>query len=259
MRVVVADYDGTIKDFSKRMHPDVVPAIRRWREQGNAFGVATGRDVRMIMRELTLYDIPFDFLITLNGAALYDRDLNLLGSSMLDDTLIPDLLQHPAALASLHYQLLGNEMIRFFRRGDTYFQRFGVPFVAVDFEAALAVKNIGQINFYYPTAAECAMWTRLLDADFAGLVKCHPNNRIVDLNRPGVDKAAAVAEILPLVGLAGKPVIAVGDGGNDLELVREYEGYTVPGAAPEVLAVARKVYENVAEMLDDLGQGRGAE
>lgn len=252
MRVVVADYDGTIKDFLKRMHPDVVPAIRRWRERGNRFGIATGRDVRMILREIDQHDIPFDFLITMNGAALYDRDLNLLRSTTIDDALIPVLLQHPAALASLHYQLLGDDMIRFFRRGDTYFQRFGVPFVAVDFEAALSVKNLGQINFYYSTGKECAMWTQLLDADFGDRIKCHPNNRIVDINRPGVDKAVAVTEILHLLDLSDARVYTIGDGGNDVELVREYGGFTVPGAAPEVLAVAKKVYGNVAEMLDEL-------
>lgn len=252
MRVVVADYDGTVKDFFKKMRPEVVPAIRRWRDRGNVFGIATGRDLRMILLELRLHDIPVDFLITLNGAVLYDRDLRILQTTSLDDSLVPRLLQHPAGLASLHYQLLGTDIIKFFRRGDTYFPRFGIPFMAVDFESALAATGLGQVNFYYSTPEECAMWTKLLDADFPGEIKCHPNNRIVDINRPGVDKATAVADILPMLGLAGKEVFTIGDGGNDVELVREYNGFTVPNADPRVLAVAKRVYETVAEMLDDL-------
>lgn len=248
MRIAVSDYDGTMK-IDGELRGEVIAAIWKWRENGNRFGIATGRDLRMTLHETDRWSIPFDFLVCVNGAAVYDEKKKLLQILEIDEAVIPDLLQHPAAMASLHYQLLGADPIRLFIRGDSWFERMGIPFERVDFDTALAATGLGQISFAYIGPEECAEWTEALATDFGDRVAVHRNGSILDINRKGVNKATGVADMLKLMGWEAKEVIAIGDGGNDLEMIRAFHGVTVPNAIPEVRAAAKAVYSGVAEML----------
>lgn len=252
MRVAVADYDGTVKMVRRPMDPENIRAIRRWREKGNRFGLATGRDLRLAEWEIREYDIPLDFLICLNGATVFEPDGTLIHSTEIDDDLVPRVLRHPAGMASLQYQILGPDINRFFRRADTIYQHYPFPRVQVDFETALTLKNIGLINFAYRTAEEATAWAKELNADFAGRLVAHDNMFMVDVIRPDVDKAGAVEYVLREKGWEGAPVFAIGDSSNDVGMLRRFTGFCVPNATPEVKAASEREYASLAEMLDDL-------
>lgn len=252
MRVVVSDYDGTLKIFQKPMDPGVVDAIHRWRDAGNRFGIASGRDYEMMIHEIRAHGIPFDFLILANGGAIYDAEENLLQATFIDNALIPQILSHPAGLDSSHYQLFAKDKIYFFERRKTFFSDLGVPYVPVDFEAALALKDLVQISFWYRNHQEPIDHVKTLIADFGDRAGFQTNVYAIDINRKEVNKAWGIGQALSLLGLDGAEVHAVGDGGNDVDMIRRYNGYTVAGAVPEAKAAARKVYADAAEMLNDL-------
>lgn len=252
MRIVVSDFDGTLKPFHGSMDPAVVDAIRRWRAGGNAFGIATGRDRVMTLMETERSRIPYDFLVLINGAALYDGAARLLDATLIDDDLVEPILRHPAALASEHYQLIDLKAIYLYERRETFFGKFGIPNVPVDVDAALALRDLAQISFWYQTADEALEWARRLDADFPGRIAAHANTQAIDITRRGVDKAEGIRRVLALLGYADAEVFAIGDGGNDVGMIREYNGATVPDGAPAAKEVARRVYADVGAMLDDL-------
>ncbi len=106
MRIAVSDYDGTMYSNSKRiLLGDVVGAVTKWRERGNRFGIATGRDRSMIVSEIERWAIPVDFIICANGGLIFDGCSDMLSKRSLPDECVPRLLTHPAALASMHAQL----------------------------------------------------------------------------------------------------------------------------------------------------------
>lgn len=252
MRIAVADYDGTVKMVKKPMDPENIPAIRKWREKGNAFGLATGRDLRLAQWEIRQYDIPLDFLICLNGATIFDSDGTLLESTEIDDDLVPAVLTHPAGLASRQYQILGPDINRFLRRGDSMYQHYPFPRVQVDMETALSLRNISLINFAYDTSEEASEWAKELNADFEGRLVAHDNMFMVDLIRPDVDKARAIEHVLGLKGWSNAEVFAIGDTSNDIGMLERFTGFCVPNATPEVKAVATREYASLAAMLHAL-------
>lgn len=252
MRIAVADYDGTVKVFRKPMDPENIPTIRKWREKGNRFGLATGRDLRLASWEIREYDIPVDFLICLNGATIFDQDGRLLQSTVIDDDLVPAILQHPAGMASHQYQILGPEMNRFFRRGRNLYERFPFPRIQIDFATALTCRNIGLINFAYDTAAEATVWAKQVNDDFGGRVVAHDTTFMVDVIRPDVDKAVAIADVIRTRGWEGAEVYTIGDSSNDLGMLRRYHGCCVPNATADVKAAAKREYPGLAAMLNDL-------
>ena len=250
MRIAISDYDGTLA-IDRAVPEKSLAAIRRWRAAGNLFGIATGRDLVMTIHETERWNIPFDFLVCLTGAAVYDADLSLLAGRSLDDGVIPEVLRHPAALASVHYQLMDDDVLRLFFRGDgSWFRELGTPYVPVDLEQALAERGLRQIGLAYPDARECAEWTERLAADFGDRVAAHRNGRCIDIAPAGVDKATGIAELLAAKKWREEDLLVIGDGENDLPMIRRYRGCCIAHAVPETHLAARRAYADVGEMLD---------
>ncbi len=162
LRIAASDYDGTLCTRRKLMG-DVVPAIKRWRAGGNIFGLVTGRDLPMILAETEKRGIEYDFIVCINGAAVYDGDHTLLSEHTIPDDLAAELLRHPAGMASMHYQLSGTGELRVMEREGSWFPKIGVPYRSVTEGEAFSARGLGQISFAYTTVEECGAWHKMLD------------------------------------------------------------------------------------------------
>lgn len=250
MRAAISDYDGTLRRDGAVSERDLA-AIRAWRAAGNLFGIATGRDRSMTVHETRLWEIPCDFLICLNGGALYDAEGSLMAGKLLDDDLVPALLGHSAAQASLHCKLLDDDLLRVVVHDrDCRFIRMGVPFVEVSPAEALAERRLRQIAFAYRSEAECLGHSARLAADFGDRISIHQNFECVDLAPPGVGKEWGIAELLATRDEEIEEVLTIGDGANDLGMIRRYNGHAMTKAPAEVKAAARRVCDSVADMLE---------
>ena len=248
MRIAVSDFDGTMK-IGGELNGDVVGAVRAWRAAGNRFGIATGRDLWMTVHETDLWSIPFDFLICINGAAVYDAGRNLLAIREFGSGLLAELLRHPAAMASSHYLLLGSRPIRFYQRGESWFPGMDIPHAAIGFDEALELGDVAQVSLSYDNPEEAERWVRRLRADFGEHAAAFKNGRCIDVNRAEVNKATGIAAMLDSMGWEDDGLVVFGDGGNDMEMIRAYEGYTLPHGIPEVKALARGVFPDLPGLL----------
>lgn len=252
MRVAASDFDGTLYRNGE-VTRETVQAIRDWRALGNKFGVATGRDLSMMKLEMERFDFPCDFLVCVNGAAIYDHDLQLLHSVEIDDELVPAILSHPAGAASLHYEFCRDGVISLFNReNSSFFPDLGLPYQAIGYDEAMAMKRMQQISLAYIGAEECKEWTRQLNETFAGRVQAHQNVNCIDITAFGVNKAVGIKTLLEVTGWPEKGLLVIGDGHNDIDMIRNFAGFSVPGSGESVRRVAREVYGSVGDMLNDL-------
>lgn len=250
MRIAVTDYDGTLL-LAHGVPEATVESIRRWRNVGNIFGIATGRDLSMVLAETDKWGIPFDFLLCCNGAAAYGSGKEVLWSVALPDNLTPRVLRHPAAQASLHWVLCASGQTHLaLRDPGSWFPALGVPFHAVDEETARQLTGMQQISFSYADKDEAALYAGMLNEAFGHALYAHHNGVCIDITRTGVGKAAGMDKLLRLRRWPPQGLLAIGDGGNDQELLRRYRGYAVCGAAPEARAAARGEYADVGAMLN---------
>lgn len=248
MRIVASDYDGTLYSQGQLLG-DVTGAVRRWREAGNLFGLATGRDFAMTAPEADKWQLPLDFYVCLNGSAIYDKDRQILHQTYLDDGLIAKLVRHPAAAASMHIQLSGAGPLRFVVREGSWFPGLGYPFTQVDEEEAAALKGLSQISVAYREQGESDKWEAILRRDFGSAIAPHRNKMCIDINAGGVDKAYGLSWLVRHMGWDKDRVHVVGDASNDLAMIRQFGGYTVPGATDEVAEAAVCTCMDVPDML----------
>src|SRR5574344_1034320 len=92
MKLLVSDYDGTLKPDIKNLYLNI-EAIKRFKEKGNTFMISTGRSFVSIKKEITKYNIPYDFLSCNDGAILFDNNDNILYKNIIEKELLILLLE----------------------------------------------------------------------------------------------------------------------------------------------------------------------
>lgn len=249
MRIAVSDYDGTLKQSGIVLDSDI-QAIRDWRARGNLFGLATGRDLGMTLFETDKYDIPFDFLVCMNGCALYDGGKVLLSCTEIAADVAPAIVKHPASAASMHVAIMTEPELQLCFQGDaSWFARTELPHRIIDNEQAVSAGNVVQISLGYKTVPEAAEWARRLNMDFAGKAVAHHNNVSIDINPAGTDKAVGIKTLAAMHGWNTDDIMVIGDGGNDIGMVKAFHGCTLHHGLDELKKAAKNVFSNLGEML----------
>lgn len=249
MRVAVSDFDGTLK-IDGEVGADTITAIRQWREAGNIFGIATGRDLSMTLHETDHWKIPFDFLACLNGAVLYDDRLNVLRRTDIKDSLIPGALAHPASRASMHYALCADGEIHLCILSEiSWFPSLGIPYHTISADEVMQMRSVQQISLAYETSEEARQSAEALSESFSKDLYAQHNGTCLDIIQKGVSKAGGISDMLALKGWPCDEVFVIGDGENDLSMIRRFGGFAVEGAREDTKEEATAIYGTVGEML----------
>lgn len=82
-KIIFSDYDGTLDTCENDITKNI-EAIKKFRNNGNLFVIATGRSYLDLKRKLDLYPIPFDYLIVNHGGVILDKN-----EKVIDACLIP--------------------------------------------------------------------------------------------------------------------------------------------------------------------------
>lgn len=249
IRVAIADYDGTLK-IGSRVGDETIREIERWRNAGNAFGIATGRARDMIVYETDKWGIAFDFLICDNGADIYDAELNLLRCVSIPDELVRAVLEHPAAHRSMHFELCSNGCVYLHILDEkSWFPQLGPSYTEISYDEALALKNLQQISFSFDTPEESYDVAKILCERFGKELAPQQNGRDLDIERRGVNKASGIAAALEILNLPERGLLVIGDAANDLPMIKAYGGYTLCHANDEIRRAAKRAFRDVGEML----------
>ena len=76
MKLLVSDFDGTFDSRNSKSAIDKnIEAIKRFRDQGNIFAIATGRHYESIRKKIEKYQIPYDYLVCADGISTFVRAL----------------------------------------------------------------------------------------------------------------------------------------------------------------------------------------
>jgi len=268
IRLVVCDLDGTLLEEDGEPSPPGVEALQRVQRSGVAVALATGRMLRSaqtLQRRMGLAgpvlayngglvwlaeDRQWQHPLTLQVAqriAAYSRQRGWLVQSFIDEQLIVPWQDE---------------------RTTAYSRRAGVP-VVVDPAAVYSPRRAPVKLLLLVPAAERDRVIGELAERFAGEVSVSGSQpEYVEVNGPGVDKGVGLRELATALGVALQSTLAIGDGLNDVPMLRSAGwGAAVANAGAEVRAAARwvsahgygaGVAEIVAHFLDgDAGRDDG--
>ena len=248
MKIAISDFDGTLKNFNNGIPSSNVEAIHRWRKAGNKFGIATGRNIKMLDFDLKNYDITLDFVICVNGGVVFNKDKEILNSVKISSEIMKDFVKLPMV------RDVSNPMIVFCERTVFSIRPYpGIPLELIpeiSFEEVVKREDVVQFGIKFETVEEASAANAQLEKSFP-MLGGNQNRNFLDINMRGVNKRYGVDKLLEIMNWQDDEVFVIGDDKNDLPMIRKYKGYTVKNAAPEIQAEATKVYETVGALLLD--------
>ncbi|MDG3085653.1 HAD-IIB family hydrolase [Vibrio hannami] len=257
-KLLASDYDKT---FFYKTNPEALEvnlqAVEKWREKGNLFAISTGRDAASIGFERKVRDVDYDYLVSLNGSFIVDKDDNVLFKSALEHDLAKDI-------AAMLREQFDDELIvsngfdgcNFTNRKKS--QTDAVAREAFERNSKIYSKTIeesleGEVLLLgcLSEDLEQAQKVRgeILDL-YSDQVEVFINLNYINIVPKGISKASGIELIAKHAGVATDAVLAIGDDYNDIPMVESFVGYAVANAKPEVKAVANEVFESVAELIE---------
>jgi len=264
-KVVALDIDGTLLAWIEdrgatyeKINPRVHDAVHRAHQAGAHVVLSSGRSAHGMTRIADLLDLPHPpgeppWVVASNGAVIFRYPpLEVVHEETFDarDVVRAVLAEHPEALVAVEERGVGYRLNRPFPMGELTGEM-----IVTDLEEMIA-EPVSRVVIRDPDATA---------EDFLALARklgLQGTNYVVgwtawlDLSPTGVDKASGLARVCADLGVTAADVLAIGDGRNDIEMLRwAGRGVAMGQAVEEVKAVADDVtatvhYDGVAVELE---------
>lgn len=196
MKLLAVDYDGTLR------RGDVVSdrnkaAVKLWHEQGNLFGIVTGRSLESIQREILKNDLKIDFLITNNGGVQADGNGNVLSIAMISFDVALEIIAYIRTCDCVSY-VLNNGISRSYtllKQGADDL-KYGNQDLMRSEADLLAEKQIAQIVMSVENNEINHQYAKEINDRFGNAVEAFPNLNCVDIVPKGISKAMGIKKMI---------------------------------------------------------------
>ena len=275
LKAIVLDLDGTLLNSKKVVSPLTRDKLIEAQGQGIKVILASGRPTPAMMHiaeELKL-DQYEGYVVSYNGSSVFDaKTKEFVYQQLISEELSKDILNHVAAFDVVPMVVIEDQIFV----SDAFYD--------IDYPLPTGIKSVVEYESRMPVKP-----FKVVEVDDFNEVVKGPLNKILLAGRPdyladnweaisapfdgqatsvfstpfyfeftdiGVDKAHALNEFLPQIGIKAENVISFGDGQNDRSII-EFAGLGVAmaNAVPEILEIADEVTksndeEGIVEMLN---------
>lgn len=246
IKAIFLDIDGTLVSFQTHDIPtSTIEAIASAKQHGVRIFIATGRAMLFInnLEALQKQDL-IDGYITVNGNyCIMNQQVIYKGS--INDTEVESVLNFCTErqrscivvgehdLCVCHEQPIVTELFRNYLKVDYLPER--------PVEEALKMGEILQLTPFISEQEEAELFTKLSACESG---RWYP--AFTDITALGSNKEKGIAEVIKYLGIDKEEIMAFGDGGNDISMLR-YAGIGVAmgNANDNVKAMANYVTDSV--------------
>lgn len=241
-KLVATDMDGTLLNGDSKITERTKAAIFAALERGALFVVSTGRPMCGVEHVNALFkeDLPF---IVYNGAMVVTgKTKKVLFSKFLNIEDAGEIFDFAAKMGfalilwakGVLYANVDDEKTQAYKRIS------GISFKVID-----DLSGISEINkiVWLISPEDAARYQRIMGERLGARVNCHESSPgLLEFVDALASKGAALREIGETYGISPDEMIAIGDGYNDISMLR-FAGLSVAmeNAPPEVKAAARLI------------------
>ena len=227
-KILISDYDGTFYqnyiDIKKN-----IDKVNEFRTLDNLFVLATGRSYVDLKQKIDKYEIPYDYLILNHGALLLSKDLEIIKVFTLDKELVDSILEY-ANNKDIYDVIL---ISAFDKNVTDTLNIVKIMLKLYSYDKALEVKN-------YIDKSYTNIKSYFISED---------NHYLVEVVSNKASKSLMIDKILDKEEIVKKNVYTIGDGINDIEMIRDYNGYRVRNSCKELVSVTDRVIDNVSDLI----------
>lgn len=227
MKLLVSDYDGTIKTYDKNpnmieryVFRENIKAINNFCED-NKFVVATGRNIKSIYDETKKHKILYDYLIGYNGRVIVNKDNKIINAEYIDYEFLNELDYVNIKDLSLYDEFKLNNNIdkpiyiylKLYKdiKDNIIYWKEKYPHLEISY------------NYIFNTIIIRKKYN-----------KSHGINKLLEIEDIDIEK---------------KNIITVGDETNDREMIKYYNGYRMFLSNPKLWFTTKKVTPTVYKLI----------
>ena len=234
MKLLATDYDYTLFRSNRGIKLNI-DAIKDFKNKGNKFAIVTARSFRYIKQQIDLYNIPYDYISCNCGNTIFNSHENnpLISVEYLNNYLKNDIAYYLEKLKNK-----GDiKNIMYYNEYDcTSFSNGSVVEIEAEFSQ---YKNISTIvkeiqTFFCPIEIQQFQNTIF--------IKKHKT------------KSDAVREIAYVARISLENIFTVGDSMNDLEMIRDYNGYNMLFSDPILYKVSKGTVTSVRQLIKKINK-----
>ena len=250
IKLIATDYDGTLFQ-NKTVSQYDIQAIKQFQQQGNLFGICTGRHLDSILAKIEKYQIPYDFLITNNGNNVWDKQLNLIYSSAFDAQLVQEVIDYfQTELYDHVYFIALNDNKKY---GRLLFHQ-GSPFMPLDANSLFDI-DINQVTTIFSEAIIPSETQAIVDkcnAHFKQRVQVYNYDPYIDIVQKPWNKANGLGVVLKYYNIDQSQAYTIGDSHNDVSMFKQFQSFAIESGEEELKTLSIGVVSNVAEAIEKL-------
>ena len=238
MKIIASDFDGTIS-YQGKISDEDKAAIKRFRAQGNKFGIVTGRDVELSQWIKQKDGFEFDFIICCTGCVIKDGDGKII-------------YVKKGEVGPFFFDIIGKAKecgADFFSIGDVLYKCY------IDMSGAIPVDfskitEFTHANCGFSSDENAIKFAEYVEKNYSDKISVHRNGWCVDMPPVNTSKVTGIYEYASR--FQSPEVYAVGDNVNDLLMIKEFNGYAVSNAVESVKSAAPHQCNRICDMIEEL-------
>ena len=238
MKIIASDFDGTLNYHG--ISAEDTAAIAKFRAAGNKFGIVTGRDLEMafwVIFDLKKTNTEVDFVICCTGATTLSGDSDVL--MMKKGKVTPEF----QTFIDKAYELGFNT----FNFNNGLSKCFIDPRKKVASEA-MNMTEFSQLNLWFPSEENAEKFCQYINANHSDLISAYRNGGSIDMPPAHTSKVTGIYDYAKQFD--DPEIYAVGDNLNDLPMIKEFCGFAVSNAHPDVKAAAKHQCDRICDMIN---------
>jgi HAD superfamily hydrolase (TIGR01484 family) len=228
-KIFVSDYDQTFYLNDEDIEKNKI-AINEFRKKGNIFVIATGRSYFDFQNKVDEYNLNYDYVIINHGATILDKNNNIL-INFPKNEIIPHI------------------------KNDLQLEKSIKGFCCSELESRVDFnhKSLTKINVRYNSKEEAMKINDNINAKYFEFV----NSYYVTINSLEIisnktNKSKAIDLLINKLKLSKENAYTIGDGYSDIEMVKNFNGYAMKKSVDELKKVAKKEYDSVSELINEI-------
>lgn len=226
--IIAFDMDGTLLDSKKQIRKDSLEAIKKAKAAGKYIVLSTGRNLREL--EDTLKDVPeLSYAIAISGGLVYEAGTgNIIFKRSLEDSIIEELFKRSKDFDVMIHLHSFDSIVQMDKETHMADYNMGVYQKMFD-KLTKKPENLEEdylkerypvfkFNFYCRSPKQRLELHELLK-DLPVTIS-YAESASLEVSALGISKGYGLKKLCEHLGLSIESSIAVGDGENDLEILK---------------------------------------
>ncbi len=254
-KLMASDIDGTflrgdITEINKN-----IEAVKKWREAGNIFVFATGRDWIGVEDSVQIYGLEYDLLVALNGAYICDTKGNAIYKESIDSEVAREIVESIKEVSNgqviIQNGVDGCYIINSSENDQTIqaLHERAKSIYKYTPEEALQ-RQVVAVGCRLPSKELVKPVCDRLNVEYKDYVNACINTVYVCVAPKGMDKSVGVEKVRLHFGIEKSQVFTIGDDFNDIEMLEEFHGAAMDTGISQVKKAAALTVTSVHEFIE---------